>query len=237
MTAKILNFPGGKLVPEALPPVDDLASEPTPERLAQALRSGEVPSDRVFDRFLPHDLDVLSGQYWTPLIVAARAAEWFTELGVRTVVDIGSGAGKFCVAAALYGGASYIGLEQRPRLVAVARALCSLFQVEDRARFIEGALGDSALPSADAYYLYNPFGENLFGTADHLDENVELSDERYVRDIRAAEDLMRAAPAGTYVLTYNGFGGQVPASYDRLRSDYNLPEVLRLWRKTGALNR
>ncbi len=66
-----------------------------------------------------------------------------------------------------------------------------------------------------------------------LDENVELSDERYVRDIRAAEDLMRGAPAGTYVLTYNGFGGQVPASYDRLRSDYNLPEVLRLWRKTS----
>ena len=44
---------------------------------------------------------------------------------VQSVVDIGSGAGKFCVAAALGSGCRFTGLEQRPRLVAAARTLAA----------------------------------------------------------------------------------------------------------------
>ena len=192
------------------------------------------PVDRAFDRFFPDELRLVSAQYWTPLLVAMRAAEWFEEARVRTVVDIGSGAGKFCVAAALASRCHFTGLEQRPRLVAAARDLARVFDVEDRVTFLDGALGELQVPEADAYYLYNPFGENLFGPQDHLDEDVELSFDRYARDIATTRELLLCAPVGTHVVIYNGFGGQVPLGYHEVHADHDLPNPLCMWKKTTA---
>jgi SAM-dependent methyltransferase len=204
---------------------------PPPGCVARALRSGTCPVDRLFDRFLPFELRTVSSQYWTPLEAAARAAEWIAELGIRSVLDIGSGPGKFCVAAALAGDARFIGLEQRERLVGAARDLARLFKVEERVRFIHGALGRTALPDAEAFYLFNPFEENLFCAEDCLDQEVELGDARYFQDIALVDGLLREAREGTYLLTYNGFGGQVPECYREVLVDRELPNVLRLWRK------
>jgi predicted RNA methylase len=215
-------------------PNDPLVLEPSPQGIAMAIRTGMCPVDRAFDRFYPDDLRIVSAQYWTPLLVALRAAEWLDELQARTVVDIGSGAGKFCVAAAIAGRFQLTGIEQRPRLVTAARELARLFEVDDRVTFLDGALGEIPVPEADAYYLYNPFGENLFGSQDHLDEDVELSFDRYERDIAAVRDLLQRAPVGTHVIIYNGFGGQVPLGYQELRRDHDLPNPLCLWTKTHA---
>ena len=59
----------------------------------------------------PKGLRGVSGQHWTQLVVAKRAAEWLDALRIRIVVDIGSGVGKFCVAAALVGHCRFTGLE------------------------------------------------------------------------------------------------------------------------------
>jgi predicted RNA methylase len=211
--------------------VDALAVRFALQQVAKALRTGRCPADRAFDRFLPDEMRVMSGHYWTPLVVAKRVAEWLDDLNVRTVVDIGSGAGKFCIAAALAGHCHFTGLEQRARLVASARTLAHLFGVDDRVSFVEGAFGAIATPVADAYYLYNPFGEYRVVSQDHLDKDVELRDKRYARDVSAVEHLLQRARFGTCVLTYNGFGGQVPASYQQLRVDRAMPNELRLWRK------
>jgi predicted RNA methylase len=211
----------------------DRALRLTPAQIAEALRAGRCPLDRAFDQFLPDELEVVSSQYWTPLAVTLRATRWLDELGIRTVVDLGSGCGKFCVAAALAGQRSFVGLEQRPGLVDAARRLAEVFEVQDRVRFEQGVVGHAEIPRADAYYLFNPFGENIFGSDSHIAEDVELSEERYNRDVAFVEELLRDAPAGTYVLTYNGFGGRVPPEYREVRVDRDLPSVLRMWRKTS----
>ena len=200
-------------------------------RVAEALRAGIIPKEATFDRFLPEELRVVSGQHWTPLVVAKRVAEWFDELHVRTVVDIGSGAGKFCVAAALCSTARYLGIEQRPRLVAAARDLASAFHVDDRVEFAVGALGEIAVPVADAYYLYNPFGENLFGAIAQLDNDIELSDARYDSGVAAVEELLDSAALGTCVVTFNGFGGRFPPRFHQVRVDREMPSMLRLLQK------
>ncbi|MEO8184427.1 MAG: class I SAM-dependent methyltransferase [Deltaproteobacteria bacterium] len=216
-----------------LTPVDGFTG-PSPARIAEALRRGPCPSDRAFDSFLPHDLRLASSEYWTPLVAAVQAARWLDELQVRSVVDIGAGPGKFCVAAALAGNCELVGLEHRPRFVAIARSLARQFGVEDRARFIKGSLHDASVPLADAYYLYNPFAENLFGPGGYLAPDVELSCERYSLDITTTQSLFRCAAKGTIVLTYNGFGGCMPASYEQVRVDRELPCVLRMWRKSQS---
>ena len=208
--------------------------QPSPQQIAEVLRAGTYPPEWAFDRFLPEELQTVSRQHWTPLVVAVRVAEWLTELRLQTVVDIGSGAGKFCVAAALAGTSRFLGVEQRPRLVKAARDLAQVFEVEARVSFIEHIFGEQPTPEADVYYLYNPFGENLFGPDDHLDEDVELSRERHQRDVGAVIALLQGAPSGTCLLTYNGFGGILPSGYREVRVDRDLPNILRMWRKVHA---
>lgn len=201
-------------------------------QFAEAFQTDSCPADRGFDRFLPERLRVVSPLYWSPLAVAQRSAEWFTDAGVHSVVDIGSGAGKFCVAGALFGQCRFTGLEQRPFLVRSARALARLFDVNDRVRFVDGALGTVPAPIADAYYFFNPFGDYSFGFGHLADMNGECSDARRTHDVAAAEQLLRRAAVGTWVLTFNGFGGRMPGGYDLVRVDWELPGALRLWRKT-----
>jgi hypothetical protein len=201
-------------------------------RVAQSLRADAYPDDTAFDRFLPQDLRDVSEQYWTPLRVVKRAAEWLAELRIRTVVDIGSGAGKFCVAGALLTDARFIGLEHRRSLVESAHGLAKAFGVSRRVTFVHGAFGAVATPHAEAYYLFNPFGDYWFDSSrDDSDPDVTFSHARRENDIAAVDRLIRLSPVGTTVLTYNGFGRRMPECCDLLHLEWALPGALRLWRK------
>lgn len=201
------------------------------------MRTGSCPNDRSFDRFLPEPLRLVSPEYWTPLVVVKRAADWLEDLGIRTMVDIGSGARKFCVAGALFGKCRFIGLEQYSSLVTSARALTDLFDLMDRVSFVAGALGSVTAPVGDAYYFFNPFGDYWLGADYPLEAGAGFTDTRHADDVAVAEDLLRRAPVGTWILTYNGFGGRMPASYELVRVDWKLRGVLRLWRKRRDVTR
>jgi SAM-dependent methyltransferase len=200
-------------------------------QLVHAVQAGDCPTDRAFDRFLPERLRPVSSEFWSPLAVARRAAEWFDAAGVQHVLDVGSGAGKFCVAGALFGRCNFTGLEQRPFLVRSARDLARLFDVNDRVNFVLGSLGEVPTPPADAYYFFNPFGDDSIGLHARAESNRTLVRERYARDVAAAEQLLREAAAGTCLLALNGFGGRVPPGYDLTRVDWSVPGALRLWRR------
>lgn len=198
---------------------------------ATSIRRGGPGADTAFDRFLPADLRRVSTDYWTPLPVIRRVAAWLRAERVDSVVDIGSGAGKFCVATALLTPCRIVGLEERPSLVATAQALAARFEVDDRVRFVPGAFGDVPTPAADAYYLFNPFGEYHFDAALDADDGVVFSDARYARDVDAMTRFLSRAPIGTLVITYNGFGADLPASFEQLRVDLAFRGALRLWKK------
>ena len=231
MTASWQRPPAITFAADDLTPAERPGPSLSTVEIAAALGAGRAVSDRAFDRFLPEELARVSRVYWTPVAVAARAARWLDDLGVKTVLDIGSGAGKFCVTAALAGRSRFRGLEQRGRLVRTARVLARRFGVEKRVRFVKGDVGARPPLPAEAYYLYNPFGENLFGPDEHLDTEVELNRERYERDVAEVEGLLHDARVGTYVITYNGFGGRVPDTYKEVRVDRSLPNLLKMWQK------
>ena len=209
------------------------ADEPSLQQVAEALRRGERPSERHFDRFLPEELREVT-VYWTPLAVALKVAEWLRELDVKTMVDVGAGAGKLCVAVALASECEVTGIEQRPRLVHAACELADSFGVGGRVRFVQGVLGRDPLPPAQAYYLYNPFGENLLAPADRLDHDVELNERRYRNEVSWLERQLALAPPSTCLAVYSGFGGRMPSGYRELRADSKQQYPLRLWRKHPA---
>ena len=209
------------------------------------MKPGLELSDLALDGPLPDRFRRRSSLFWTPLEIVQRGVGWLDEVAAGDVLDLGSGVGKWCVGAALSdrdGRRRYLGLEHRADLVATATALAAHFEVSERVAFHCGEVADLA-PSSEkiggpfdpagvaAFYLFNPFGENTAPEHEYLDTAVELSEARFRRDVAATEALLRAARPGTLALIYNGFGGRVPDSYEVLRSDYERPFTLRLWRK------
>jgi SAM-dependent methyltransferase len=212
-------------------PASDDDTQTVALRVADAFQARRRVPDAAFDHFLPPDLRAVSARYWTPLRAIARVTQWLTELHVDSVLDIGSGVGKFCIAGALGSRCTFTGVEHRPRLASVARNTAGLFNLQERVHFITGAFGEVELPTADCYYLFNPFGENLFDPDERLNEDADLSQARYLNDIGRVERLLGSVPFGTYVITYNGFGGTVPDDFEEVRIDLELPCVLRMARR------
>jgi hypothetical protein len=187
--------------------------------------------DVAFDRFLPRDYRFASRNFWSPLEAVACAARWLDEFQIETVVDIGSGVGKFCIGGALASRSSFFGIEQRGALANIARDIAHTFDLGPRVRFIDGVFGEMTVPIANCYYFFNPFGESMFRPADRLDRDTEVSKERSLRDVYLASQLLAAVPGGTYVMTYNGLGGPLPDDYEVIRVDLKLPCALHLARK------
>ncbi|WP_394841804.1 class I SAM-dependent methyltransferase [Pendulispora brunnea] len=201
------------------------------EQILQTLRCGGEVEDEDFDAYLPPGPRLASRQYWTPVAVASLAAQWLSRAGARHVLDVGSGCGKLCVVGAIVSELAFVGLEHRLNLVRIARKLAHRFGVDDRATFRHGALVDVPFEEFDALYFYNPFGENVFAEAEHLDTNVALTPERFQDDIRLMEAVLERMPVGSRIVSYHGFGGRIPDAYELTCSERARTGTLRLWTK------
>ena len=202
-----------------------------PEEISSRLRAGEFVVDADFDAWLPDSVRSPSARFWTQVGVAIRVSRWLQACGAASVLDVGSGAGKFCVVGALSSRMSFTGLEQRDHLVDAADALAGRFGVSGRTRFVRGELGAVDFTQFDALYFYNPFGENAFPPSDWLDDTVEVSRARLARDVEIVERSLARMPVGSHLTTYNGCGARVPDSFELVHAKMAGLNLLRLWRK------
>lgn len=168
--------------------------------------------------------------FWTPVAVAMRAAELLVADASTRVLDVGSGAGKFCIVGAAISGATFTGVEHRQGLVDIATDAAARVSVES-ARFVCGTVSDIDIAKFDALYFFNPFEENMLHARHWLDGTVALSEARYYADVAHAEALLDAARVGTRVVTYHGFGGTMPLTYHRALRERCRSGHLELWVK------
>jgi len=197
--------------------------------VTDTLRRGDLVHDALFDRVYPLQVRRVSRHFWTPVDVAVAASRWLAEIGCRATLDVGAGAGKFCIVASLAMGQTVTGLEHRADLVDVARIAAAAYgaQVE----CVHGSLEAIDASRFDALYFFNPFAENLFDASERLDDAVELSEKRCFRDLTTVERWLDAAREGTCIVTYHGFGGRIPATYELARTSRKGGDHLRLWVK------
>ena len=194
------------------------------------------PEDRSFDSIYPADVRALSSRFWTPVAVARRAAVLFREAGARRVLDVGAGVGKFAlVAAATAPELHIVGIEHRKRLVEVARRARSLLRIAN-ARFRVGDVTLAGWRSFDAFYFFNPFGENVFLGPERIDNRVELTESRFARDSTRVDRSLRSASVGTVVIAYHGTSGEIPPCYDLSHSERAGTDWLRVWVKRRVSN-
>jgi SAM-dependent methyltransferase len=185
----------------------------------------------VFDEIYPPSVRRASSIHWTPVDVAMRATKLLAVEPGATILDVGSGVGKFCiVAAALVAGLKVRGVEHRAHFIDIAREAATKVGVE--VDFNHGTLDAQDPSTVDGIYLFNPFAENLSAVDDRLDDTVELSEDRYWKDVEVTERFLRAARTGTRVVTYCGWGGSMPPEYELARRETRSGNI-ELWIKSG----
>jgi len=205
--------------------------------MPQTVENVTSAKDEKFDLIYPQQIQKLSSLFWTPVAVAAEAAkllvtdwacraEGLAKAGTR-VLDIGCGPGKFCLVGASLTDGRFTGVEQRSDLVVAARQAADdlgLTNVE----FIHGNVLEVDFAEYDAFYLFNPFEENMH-SGHTIDSAVRLSPALFKRYTSHVAAQLGARPIGTRVVTYAGYADDIPACYSCESALFD--DDLKLWIK------
>jgi SAM-dependent methyltransferase len=193
------------------------------------------PSDRSspdaeFDSFYEDKIRDLSRQHWTPVQIASRAARLLTQAGATRVLDVGSGVGKFCIVGALATTADFVGVERRGYLVDIARS-AAIHHRARRATFVHANIDAFSFDGFSGIYLYNPFHEQISDSLVQIDDAVERSRLAYRHFVGRTIENLAALAAPVAVVTFNGFGGNMPKEYAFIRDEPAGTDRLELWIK------
>ena len=185
-------------------------------------------TDEAFHSLYPDDIQGLANRHWTPLRIAHAAINFLTpHRGVR-VLDIGSGIGKFCLAAGWYKPSSFFtGIEQRANLVKLASEAQLKLGLKN-VSFQHGNFTRLNFHEYDHFYFFNSFYENLAG-ADKIDESIDYTTELYNYYNRCLYNKLDDMPPGTRVVTFHSLEDEVPFSYEAVDSRFN--NRLKCWIK------
>ena len=167
--------------------------------------------DEKFDQIYPAKVRQLSSIFWTPVAVAAEAAKMLVTAPGTRVLDIGCGAGKFCLVGASLTDGRFTGVEQRAELVAAGRQAATTLGLS-HIDFLHANVMEIDFAEYDAFYLYNPFEENIY-QGWKLDHSVPLSPALFKRYTSQVAARLGARPIGTRVVTYAGYADELPACY------------------------
>jgi SAM-dependent methyltransferase len=194
------------------------------------LKQGRRIPDSRFDQIYPESICRVSGNHWTPVDVARRAAELLDRGPETRVLDVGSGAGKFCFVAALTSPGHFTGVEQRPHLVAMTREIADHYAIP-RIKFIQAQIEEIDWNDYTGLYLYNPFIENLYPPDERIDDQVLYDQRRYIRLVRVAQLKLATLREGIRIVTYHGFGGEMPPGYTVKLRERQGDDYLVVWEK------
>jgi SAM-dependent methyltransferase len=185
-------------------------------------------SDIEFNRKYPQSLQNLAKKHWTPLHIAQKAACFLAAENNVTILDVGSGVGKFCLAAARHKpNAFFFGVEQRRGLIDYAEAAREILRL-DIACFIYGNFTQLDFRQYDHFYFYNAFYENLVG-ADKIDNSIVYSGELFNYYNRYLYRQLEQKPAGTRLVTFHSLEDEVPPGYHVVGIE--IDSLLKLWIK------
>lgn len=185
-------------------------------------------SDEQFNQLYPLHIQAHAQRHWTPLYVARKAASFLSiEKNVR-ILDIGSGAGKFCLAAAYYTPDTlFYGVEQRKNLISHSESTNDILHLEN-VSFIHGNFTQLDFRNYDHFYFYNSFYENLAGT-DKIDDSIDYSGELYNYYNRYLYKQLEQKPAGTRLVTFHSLEDEIPPGYYVVGTEMN--KLLKFWIK------
>ncbi len=183
--------------------------------------------DDFFNTLYPLRIKKLSEFHWTPVKVAKLAADYLVSKPNCKVLDIGSGAGKFCLIGAASTKGHFYGVEQREGLVKLSQGIAKTHKLNN-VEFFHSNITEISFSDYDAFYFYNPFYENLDNSL-LIDNKIVIDEKLFFTYSEYVENQLKKTPVGTLLVTYWSMGVDNIEGFDLEFTAYN--GKLNFWEK------
>lgn len=185
-------------------------------------------SEKQLHFLYPPSIRALAARHWTPLEISKMVVDFLTPESQSRVLDIGSGAGKFCLAAAYFKPrAEFFGVEQRKHLVVHAETAKAILGIKN-VHFLHQNITQIDFTQYDHFYFFNSFYENLENT-EKIDDSVTCSPHLYNYYNRCLYKKLATVPAGTRLATYHTTGKMIPPDFHL--AEEHAAGLLKFWVK------
>lgn len=193
----------------------------------KSLKLNLTVEDTTFNELYPSRIKRLAARHWTPVAVAKFAAEYLVDKPYKKVLDIGSGAGKFCLVGAASTTGMFYGVEQRASLVKLSKKIVDKYDLAN-VEFIHSNINEISFSDYEAFYFYNSFYENIDSSCS-IDKTILPERELFYSYSKYVKEQLEQTPIGTRLVTYSSNGEEIPDSF---KLEYIACEgVLILWQK------
>jgi SAM-dependent methyltransferase len=193
----------------------------------QKIKSNKKVKDNVFDAIYSNGLKEVAEIHFSPIEVVKKAAQYLVKKKGDRILDIGSGAGKFCMIGSVFTDGFFTGVEQRKHLHELAK---SIFETHNLSNvvFIHANIMDISFTDFDGFYCFNPFYENI-NPSGKMDDLIELKRTLYDDYSSYVKAQLESKPLGTKLVTYFSYLTEIPDSYRLQFSDFE--GKLKMWEK------
>jgi SAM-dependent methyltransferase len=184
-------------------------------------------TDDYFNSIYPEEISSLARKHWTSVTIAKAASEYLVERPGTRVLDIGSGAGKFCLIGASHTKGYFTGVEQRFELVALSRKIAKQYTIRNT-EFINENINAIDFKNYDSFYFFNSFYENI-DTLNRIDDKVHLDMKLYHQYSTYVVEQFLKLPLGARLVTYCSPFTIIPSCFEL---QYSISGgALRFWEK------
>jgi SAM-dependent methyltransferase len=180
--------------------------------LFKRIASNAEVADSEFDLIYPPGMEETAEIHFTPVHIAKTAARYLADSKDAKILDVGSGAGKFCMIGAACTEAHFVGVELREDLYVTANRVSKHYNLKN-VEFINSNITNIDFTKFDAFYFYNSFYENVVPSG-RIDEEIKLSRELYDEYSLYMKEQLDKMPIGTKLVTYFSYLKEVPDSFD-----------------------
>ncbi|MBC7884281.1 MAG: methyltransferase domain-containing protein [Saprospiraceae bacterium] len=195
----------------------------------ERLKSNEEISDTEFDSLYNDDIRETSEIHFTPVEVSIIAAKYLASKNGTKVLDIGSGAGKFCMIGSVCSEGIFVGVELRESFHKAANEISENYQLEN-VEFVLANINTISFQVYDAFYIFNSFQENI-SIPDRINDEIPLNRTFYNTYNAHVKVQLNNMPSGTRLATYFSYLTEVPESYKLKSTDFD--GKLKLWEKVN----
>ena len=149
--------------------------------------------------------------------IALQAAKFLAKQPTDRILDVGSGSGKFCLAASMFSEAHFYGVEMRKTLITLSNRIKSKHRLKN-AHFIHGDFSSVDFSRFDGIYFFNSFHE-FYDPSCILDETSHVSVETYQRFHELLRAKLNECRPGTRLVTYYTFKNKIPSSFRFIKAN------------------
>lgn len=191
------------------------------------IKSNLCVPDSEFNSIYPDKIKQAAAKHFSPVEVSKIASNYLADKkGVR-ILDIGAGAGKFCMIGSAYTEGYFVGVEQRRSLHNLSKQIADQYNLTN-IEFINSNIQDINFKEFDAFYFFNSFYENI-AQSEELTDEIELRISLYNRYSSYVKGQLDKMPKGTKLVTYFSSVSVTPESYYLIA--YAFDNKLKMWEK------